>query len=59
MSAYANSYPLAGKSRLVGGRGAAAVVLLLLAMGLAYWVWFGLTQGVPTPGFSTCNACGD
>ena len=44
MSAYAYSMLLEGKSRLVSGRGAAAVVLLLLAIGLAYWMWFGLTQ---------------
>ena len=44
MSAYAYRMLREGKSRLVGGQGAAAVVLLLLAIGLGYWVWFGLTQ---------------
>ena len=44
MSAYAYHMLQEGKSRLVGGHAAAAVVMLLLAIGLAYWLWFGLTQ---------------
>ena len=44
MSAYAYSMLREGQSRLFGVRGAAAAMLLLMAIGLAYWLWFGLTQ---------------
>jgi len=44
VTAYATSILLEGRARFLGGRGAAVAVGLLLLIGLAYWLWFGLAQ---------------